>query len=171
MIDDRIDHDDDRERPGTYILRATLALPLPRRRVFEFFQDAHNLETITPPELRFRIVTPDPIDIASGTLIDYRISLHGVPMPWRTLIARWEPPDVFVDEQVKGPYALWVHTHTFCDGPDGGTIVGDEVRYRLPFDPLGRVAAPAVRRQVDRIFRFRAARVRALLTPDPGVRT
>jgi ligand-binding SRPBCC domain-containing protein len=164
MTSDRLEHDRDAREPGTFILRAALHLGRPRPEVFAFFADAHNLEVITPPSLRFRIKTPDPIVIARGTLIDYRISLHGVPMVWRTLISRWEPNDVFVDEQLKGPYAKWVHTHTFRDAPGGGTIIGDEVRYRLPFGPLGRLVAPLIRREVVGIFRFRTARVRALLS-------
>lgn len=163
MYADRIEHDYDSSEPGTYILRAGLQVARPRAEVFAFFADAHNLETITPPELGFRILTPDPIVIAVGCLIDYRIALHGVPMRWRTLISRWEPGVAFVDEQLRGPYAKWVHTHTFRDAEDGGTIIEDEVRYRLPLDPLGRLAAPLVRRQVEAIFRFRTSRVHALM--------
>ena len=165
MIPDRIEHDRDPRSPGTFILRASLHLPRRRADVFAFFSDAHNLEAITPPELGFRILTPDPISIRQGALIDYRISLHGVPMRWRTLMSRWEPQDVLTDEQLRGPYAQWIHTHAFRDAGDGGTIIEDEVRYRLPQDPLGRIAAPLIRRQVERIFRFRTERVRALLSP------
>lgn len=148
----------------TYTLTDHLEVPLPRERVFAFFADAANLARITPPELGFHMVTPSPVVMAEGALIDYTIRLWGARLRWRTLISRWEPPHVFVDEQLRGPYRLWIHTHRFRDIP-GGTAIEDEVRYALPFSPLGRLVAPLVRRQLSRIFRFRAARVRALLAP------
>ena len=131
--------------------------------MFDFFSRAENLGLITPPEMRFTIVTPLPIAMREGALIDYRIGLHGIPMRWRTRITRWVPGVEFEDEQLRGPYAKWVHRHTFRDDGAGGTIVEDEVRYRLPFGVLGNLGHFLVRKQLARIFAYRTERVRELI--------
>jgi ligand-binding SRPBCC domain-containing protein len=131
-------------------------LPRPPDQVFPFFADAHNLEAITPPWLGFRVVTPQPIEMGPGTLIEYRLRLHRLPIRWRTTIAVWDPPRRFVDVQLEGPYRMWHHAHDFEAAPDGGTLMRDTVRYALPFGPLGALAHRAVvRRDLAAIFDYR----------------
>lgn len=143
-------------RVKTWRLRTSQWVPRPPEQVFPFFADARNLEQLTPPWLSFTILTPMPIPMAVGTLIDYRIALHGVPMRWRTRIARWEPGRAFADEQLRGPYVLWHHTHTFTPC-DGGTVLGDDVVMRPKGGPFaGLVMRLFVRRDVQRIFEHRA---------------
>jgi ligand-binding SRPBCC domain-containing protein len=132
--------------------------------VFAFFGDARNLERITPPELRFRITSPIPAEMQSGVLLDYRLALFGVPIQWRTLISVWRPGEYFVDEQLEGPYRMWVHHHRFS-AEAGGTRVRDEVHYRLPLAPAGWLVAPVVALQLGRIFDFRTRAVTASLAP------
>jgi ligand-binding SRPBCC domain-containing protein len=141
------------------IFTTTTHLPLPRAQVFPFFADAANLGVITPPELAFRILTPQPITIAEGTRIDYQLGLFGIPMHWQTIITRWQPPYEFVDLQAKGPYKFWEHTHRFFED-EQGTIMEDIVRYELPFWLLGDMVHPLVRLQLNHIFRFREQAVR-----------
>lgn len=148
-------------------LRALSELPLPRARVFPFFADAGNLDRLTPPELRLRILTELPIAMHEGALIEYRLSLFGVPFGWRTRITRWEPDTCFVDEQIRGPFGRWEHTHRFSDTP-AGTRMEDVVRWSLPLAPFGEIAAPLVRRELDRVFAYRERALRHALLDEPA---
>lgn len=129
--------------------------------VFAFFADAFNLEQITPPWLHFHVITPAPIPMRAGTLIDYKLRLHGIPIRWRSEITAWEPPFFFVDEQRKGPYRLWHHEHRF-ESRDGGTLVTDHVDYRVIGGRL--INRFFVRRDLDRIFAFRHAAMEKVLS-------
>lgn len=144
-------------------LNTELDVPVPIDRVFQFFSAAENLQRITPPELGFEILTPLPVVIRAGSLIDYRIRLFGLPMRWRSEITVWEPPRRFVDVQVKGPYKEWVHTHTFGASRDGRTRISDHVQYQLPLTPFGDVALPLIALQLRRIFAYREEVTRRLL--------
>ena len=81
--------------------------------VFEFFSVASNLNRLTPGWLKFKILTPGPIEMKVGAIIDYQIVLKGIRMAWKTEITVWSPGIQFVDEQIRGPYKQWVHTHRF----------------------------------------------------------
>jgi len=146
------------------VLHREQVLDAPVERAFEFFSRAENLEAITPPLLRFRITTPEPIEMGVGTLIRYRLRLHGIPVSWLTRIEEWDPPHGFVDRQVRGPYALWHHTHRFEPIGENRTRMTDIVRYGHRLGPLGALAERlVVRRDLDRIFDYRRDSIPALL--------
>lgn len=148
--------------PRGYVLTARTRLPGDPEQVFPFFADARNLDAITPPRLRFRILTPGPIEMRVGTLIDYRITLRALPIRWRTRIAEWDPPHSFTDEQIRGPYLWWRHRHTF--EPDGdATLMTDRVEYGVPGGALAH--ALLVRSDLLAIFAFRAREIARLLAP------
>ena len=142
-------------------------LPRPRPEVFAFFADARNLERITPAFLSFRVLTANPIDMHAGALIDYQLRLRGVPLRWQSEITLWDPPRRFADVQRRGPYRQWDHTHTF-DEDDGGTMVREQVLYRLAGPDLLTRAVNALLVQPDtqRIFAFRHAALEECLGLD-----
>jgi ligand-binding SRPBCC domain-containing protein len=133
--------------------KSEIWLPLQPEELFDFFANAENLEALTPPWLNFRILTPTPIHMRAGALIDYRLRVHGLPIRWRTRINVWEPPHRFVDEQLRGPYRQWIHEHTFV-AHDGGTKACDRVNYAVPFDFLTHRLM--VRPDIEKIFAYRS---------------
>ena len=123
--------------------------------VFEFFSKPENLEMITPESLSFNMLTPTPVKMEKGSLIDYTIRLFGIPIHWRTLISDYEPPFRFVDQQIKGPYTFWHHTHTF-QAIEGGVEIIDKVKYSLPLGWLGTLVHSIwVRKDLEKIFDHR----------------
>lgn len=147
-----------------HLLEHSQRLGLAIDQVFAFYGDALNLERITPPWLGFEVTTPRPIEMGVGTLIEYRLKLHRVPVRWRTRIEIWEPPRRFVDVQIRGPYSLWEHTHTFEEDGPGATVIRDRVRYSIPFGPLGELTDRLlVRRDLKRIFDYRRDSVARVL--------
>jgi ligand-binding SRPBCC domain-containing protein len=148
----------------TYSLQRELWVPHSLASVFDFFSRAENLERITPPWMRFRIVTPTPIAMKPGATIAYALRVRGIPLRWLTEIERWNPPYEFVDVQAKGPYKVWRHTHRFSEVA-GGTLIEDSIEYALPFGPLGRlVHRLQIARDLSRIFDYRTQRVQTLLS-------
>lgn len=143
-----------------------LELPQPPAAVFPFFSDARNLETLTPPWLSFSVLTPAPISMRVGTRIDYQLRLHGLPFRWQSEITAWDPPHRFIDEQRRGPYRRWVHEHTF-EERSGGTLCRDHLRYAVYGGAL--IHGLFVERDLERIFAFRQATLRALFRGDAGL--
>lgn len=150
-----------RQAGGLFQLEARLWLPRRCEEVFPFFADAFNLEAITPPWLKFEVLTPRPIVMRAGQRIDYRLRLRGLPLRWQSEITAWEPPHRFVDEQRRGPYRAWIHEHRF-EEQNGGTHATDLVSYAV----LGgwMVNTLLVQRDVEKIFRFRQEKLRSLLS-------
>jgi ligand-binding SRPBCC domain-containing protein len=140
-----------------YRLQAEVVVESPINEVFDFFSSAENLEAITPPWLNFRIITPMPIEMRQGTLLDYKIRLHMIPIRWRTEIAEWQPPFRFADQQLKGPYKRWWHEHTFEDLGNGLTLVKDDVHYIPRGGSL--LHRLMVKPDLERIFTYRQQRL------------
>jgi ligand-binding SRPBCC domain-containing protein len=149
----------DRPRSGLMTLHRETVVPADATETFAFFADAANLERLTPPWINFRIQTPMPIEMREGTCIDYRIALYGLPIPWRTRIDVWSPGARFVDRQIAGPYHWWHHEHRF-EAEGRGTRVIDHVEF-LP--RAAWLSRRLVRRDVERIFDYRAACLASLL--------
>jgi ligand-binding SRPBCC domain-containing protein len=148
----------------SHVFRAEQRIARPLPQVFEFFSRAGNLERMTPPWLSFTIAGDEPAEITAGTVIEYRLRLHRLPLRWVSRIDTFEPERLFVDRQLKGPYKLWVHRHEFeADGDM--TVIRDEVRYQLPLGVLGAIAhLTSVRRDLERIFAYRQQAVERLLS-------
>jgi ligand-binding SRPBCC domain-containing protein len=144
-------------------LETRLWLPAPVDRVFAFFADASNLESISPPFLHFRLLTPR-VEMRRGATLDYRLRLRGVPFRWRTEITVWEPESRFRDEQRRGPYRYWRHSHLFR-AERGGTIVEDGVDYDVPGGDA--VHQLLVGPDLIRIFTYRQERLREIFGGDP----
>ena len=149
-------------RRGLHRFETKTELARPPEEVFPFFAAPENLQRITPPQLRFEILTPLPVEMCQGATIEYRLRLEGIPFRWRTEISEWDAPRSFTDRQLRGPYHTWIHRHTF-EPTRIGTLMKDRVDYRLPFWPLGEWALPLVRRKVLRIFAYRAEVIREIL--------
>ncbi len=146
-----------------YSLQRTQFIPAPRSRVFAFFAKPENLALLTPPSLGFNMLTPSPVTMKDGALIDYTIRVAGLPVRWTTIITRFESPARFVDVQLKGPYSYWHHTHEFS-AVDGGTQMTDTVRYGIPAGIFGRLVRELfVRQRLERIFDFRAERLKEIV--------
>lgn len=148
-----------------YELKKQVFLPAPIEEVFSFFCDAENLNLITPPWLYFKILTPTPVKLGKNASIAYSIKILGWRMTWRTEIAEWQPPNYFVDRQIKGPYRVWEHTHRF-EKKDGGSQMTDIVQYAVP----GFVLSPFihfffVRSRLEKIFAFREKKILELFPP------
>lgn len=139
--------------------RGRLWLPHPRIEVFEFFSNALNLEELTPPWLNFHVITPEPIQMRQGTEIDYRLKVRGIPIRWKSRITAWDPPNRFVDEQLDGPYRLWIHGHSFKED-SGGTACEDHVQYATWGGVL--INRLFVEPDVRKIFAYRSARLQEI---------
>jgi ligand-binding SRPBCC domain-containing protein len=147
-----------------YVLETEQSFGRPPEEVFLFFADAENLARITPPWLDFSILTPLPIEMRQGAMIDYRLKLHRIPLRWRTEITAWEPPHRFVDSQVQGPYRCWVHEHVL-EPRNRGTLMRDRITFRSrgPSLIIPLLHCLFVNRSVMKVFAYRRTGLQAML--------
>lgn len=144
----------------TFTLTTEHQIEKPLDEVFSFFSNAHNLTEITPPHMHLMVLTPPPIEMEVGTLIDYRFKLRGIPVRWQTEITKWDPPHFFADEQRRGPYQCWIHQHKFVES-EGATLVQDEVEYAVLGGQL--INKLFVRPDIEKIFQYRSSKLQELL--------
>jgi ligand-binding SRPBCC domain-containing protein len=150
-------------KPHSIIRKTIIKRPL--QEVFQFFSKAENLNKLTPKELEFKILTPLPIKMGKGTLIDYKIKLNGIPFHWKTEICEWKENEFFADQQLKGPYRIWYHTHSFS-AVEGGTEMTDEVKYLSPgwfLEPI--IQALYIKKKVEGVFDYRNSKLKEIF-PD-----
>ena len=152
------------KRNGMRRYQTEMWVDAPIDKVFEFFSNPANLEQITPPWLKFKMVQPEHLSIGPGTIIDYRLRLHGIPITWQSEITEWNPPNHFIDVQTKGPYRHWAHTHEFNEAGTG-TFIRDSVDYKVPGGYL--VDRLFVRKDIERIFTYRKSKLRELMMAVP----
>jgi ligand-binding SRPBCC domain-containing protein len=148
----------------TFELKKQQFVPRPLGEVFQFFEKPENLATITPQWLGFHILTPSPIRMKEGTVIEYSIRVMGVRRRWKSRISMYNPPHAFADEQLEEPYTFWRHTHGFAEA-NGGTLITDNIHFKLPFGAMGRlVHALVIRRQLEGIFNHRRQVIEKVFT-------
>ncbi|MBC8283971.1 MAG: TIGR01777 family protein [Nitrospinae bacterium] len=130
-------------------------VPQPIDKIFEFFTDPQNLETLTPNFLHFKILRSTSSPIQEGTFLDYSLKIRGIPVHWQSKITECIPGVRFSDEQTKGPYKFWHHTHEFFE-KNGGTIIRDRILYKLPgWIPGDIIAHWFIRKDLEKIFLYR----------------
>ena len=135
--------------------------------VFDFFSKPENLSVITPPAMKFKILTPSPIDMKEGALIDYTVSIMFIPIRWRTLITKFSPPNLFIDQQLKGPYSMWHHTHKFEKINENETLIKDKVVYGVPFGIIGRLVHYLyIKRDLKKIFTYRKNKIEQIFNDE-----
>jgi len=146
-----------------YTLKRSQVLPYSIEHLFSFFDRPENLEKMTPAHLNFQMLTPQPVKMHCGAVIDYTIKIWSFPMRWTTLITDYNPPHSFIDLQLKGPYAYWHHEHRFTS-QDDQTLMEDQVTYALPLGPLGRLAHRIkIEKDLTHIFNYRANKITEFL--------
>lgn len=155
----------------TFFYKTEQFLPTDINRAWDFFSTARNLSLITPADLDFKIVTKlDDKEIYAGMVIDYTVKpLWGIPVRWKTEIGNVQKPLYFTDRQLKGPYKIWVHAHTFIEERNG-TVMKDEVKYQLPFGVIGQIVhSLLVKKRIEKIFEYRRSMLHKIFVKNEYV--
>ena len=146
-----------------YTLKKEQIIPRNILDVFGFFSKPENLSVITPSKMGFKILTPSPIEMKEGALIDYTVKIIGLPIRWTTLITKYDPPNLFIDQQLKGPYSMWHHTHNFKKLNDNETLIEDIVIYSVPYSFIGGlIHSLYIKRDLEKIFSYRSKKIKEI---------
>ena len=124
-------------------------------RVFEFHERSEALTLLIPPWEHARVIQPAKIsEVGAQAIIETNI-FGPIKVRWVAEHTVYDPPHVFEDVQIKGPFRSWRHRH-IVEPHEAGAVLRDEIDYEPPLGFLGRAVAPLlIQKRLQKLFTYR----------------